>query len=67
MWRDSSVIPGGRQGGGHHNFVVFAPMTMTFGTVVELVTVVTKIFSKTSLLRNNDVITRTYEVYRPKL
>ena len=44
----------------HHNFVVIAPMIMTFGTDVKLdlfYTMVTKKFVTSLLLRHYDVIT----------
>ena len=44
----------------NHNFVVIAPMTMKFGTGIELdvfYTVVTKKFVTSLLLRNYDIIT----------
>ena len=47
-------------GGGHHNFVVIAPMIMKFGTGVKLdafYTMVTKKFVTALLLRHYDVIT----------
>ena len=46
--------------GGHHNFVVIAPMIMKFGTVIKLdvfYTMITKNFVTSLLLRNYDVIT----------
>ena len=47
----------------HHNFVVYAPMNMKFGTGVEvdvLYTVVAKKFVTSLLLHNYDVITCIY-------
>ena len=47
-------------GGGHHYFVVIAPMIMKFGTGVKLDvfhTMVTKTFVMSLLLRHYDVIT----------
>ena len=44
----------------HHNFVVIAPMSMKFGTIVKLdvfYTMVTKKFVTSLLLRHYDVIT----------
>ena len=44
----------------HHNFVVFAPMIMKFGTDVKLdvfYTMVTKNFVMSLLLRHYDVMT----------
>ena len=46
--------------GGHHNFVVIAPMIMKFGTGVKLdvfYTMVIKEFVTSLLLRHYDVIT----------
>ena len=49
-----------RGGGGHHNFVVIAPVIMKFGTGIKLdvfYTMVTKTFVTSLLLHNYDVIT----------
>ena len=46
-------------GGGHHNFVVIAPMIMKFGTGVKLdifYTMVNKKFVTSLLLRNFNVV-----------
>ena len=62
FFEPSVIGVGGRVGmrAPHHNFVVIALMTMKFGTGIKLdvfLTVVTKKFVRSLLLRNYDLIT----------
>ena len=51
----------------HHNFVIFAPMTMKFNTVIKIdvfYTMVKKIFVMSSVLYNYDAKTLIHEMHK---